>query len=57
MSFKEPYSRAKCPDGYTILSYNDLLQFENQLPSQNVFNVPIWINAMAEYTPWMIYRG
>jgi hypothetical protein len=52
-----PYSGAQCIDGYTVLSYNDLILFENQLPSPNFFNVPTWINAMAEYTPWMIYRG
>jgi hypothetical protein len=43
-----PYSGAQCIDGYTVLSYNDLILFENQLPSPNFFNVPTWINAMAE---------
>lgn len=57
MSLKEPYSGAKCLDGYTVISYNDLIQFENQLITKHFLNDPIWINAMAEYTPWMIYRG
>ena len=55
--FKGPYFDANCSDGYTVISYNDVIQFEKQLTTKHFFNFPIWINAMAEYTPWMIYRG
>jgi hypothetical protein len=51
------YSGAQCLDDYTVISYDDLKQFENQLITKHFFNVPTWINALAEYTPWMIYRG
>jgi hypothetical protein len=56
-SFKGPYSGTNCSDGYTVISYNDVIQFEKQLTTKHFSSVPIWINAMAEYTPWMIYRG
>ena len=52
-----PYSGAQCLDGYTVISYDDLKQFESQLITKHFFNVPTWINALAKYTPWMIYRG
>lgn len=57
MYFKGPYSGVQCIDGYTVLSYNDFIQFGKQLITKHFLNDPIWINAMAEYTPWMIYRG